>query len=94
MIGDPTLVQHLDRACVQTARPRGLDLLSQAPLDDGHVNPCECQFGRQHHPCRTTSGDHHRMLGHTHTPVICRYQCTHFGPPIPLSRPDRSHVTT
>jgi hypothetical protein len=39
------------------------------PLDDRDVDPRQGQLGRQHDPRRTAAGDHHRMLGHGHTPV-------------------------
>ena len=51
---------------VQTARARAGEVLAGAPLDDGDVDPRQRQLARQHQPCRTSSGDHHRMLGHTH----------------------------
>ena len=34
-------------------------------LDDRDVDLRQRQLSRQHHPRRTASGDHHRMLGHT-----------------------------
>jgi hypothetical protein len=39
------------------------------PLDDRDVDLRQRQLGRQHHPRRTTSGDHHSMLGHTRPPI-------------------------
>jgi hypothetical protein len=45
------------------------EVLAGAPLDDGNVDTRQRQLARQHQPCRTSSGDHHRMLGHRHTPV-------------------------
>ena len=44
---------------------------SGAPLDDRDVDLRQRQLARQHHPRRTSSGDHHSMLGDTH-----------FAPPI------------
>ena len=63
-IGDATLIEHLDRARVQTARARAGELLAGAPLDDRDVDPRQRQLARQHQPGRASSGDHHRMLGH------------------------------
>jgi hypothetical protein len=54
---------------VQTACARAGEVLAGAPLDDGNIDARQRQLARQHQPCRTSSGDHHRMLGHRHTPV-------------------------
>ena len=63
-LGDPTLIQHLDRACVQPARPRTgtLDLRARSPLQHDCLDPGECELGRQHHPGRPTSDDHDGSL--------------------------------
>ena len=61
-IGDAALIEHLDGARVQTARARADEVLAGAPLDNGDVDARQRQFARQHQPCRTCSGDHHRML--------------------------------
>jgi hypothetical protein len=37
-IRDPSLIEHLDRARVQTACARAPGVLVRAPLDDGNVN--------------------------------------------------------
>jgi hypothetical protein len=55
---------------MQTACARAGELLAGAPLDNGDVNPRQRQLARQHQPWRTSSDDHHRMVGHRHTPVI------------------------
>ena len=68
-ISDPALVENLDGPCVQPARTRASEFLVGAPLDDGDVDARQRQLARQHQPCRTSSGDHHRMLGHRHTPI-------------------------
>ena len=68
-IGDPTLIQHLDRARVKAAGPRAGEHVIGTPLDDRDVDLRQRQLGRQHHPRGTASGDDHRMLGHRHTPV-------------------------
>jgi hypothetical protein len=62
----PTLIEDVDGACVQTARARADEVLAGAPLDNRDVDPRQRQLARQHQPCRTSSGDHHRMLGHRH----------------------------
>jgi len=62
-LGDSALVEQLDRARVQTAGARAGELLALAPLDDGEVDTREGELSRQHHPCRTASGDHYRVLG-------------------------------
>ena len=61
-VGDPALVEHLDRPRVQPARPRAGKVLVRAPLDDRHVDPRERQLPRQHQPRRAAADDHHRML--------------------------------
>ena len=69
-IRDATLIEHLDRARVQTACARAGEVLVGAPLDNGDVDPRQRQLGRQHQPRRTSSGDHHRVLGHRHPPIV------------------------
>jgi hypothetical protein len=64
-IGDPTLIQHLDRAREKAARPGAHELMIGTPLDDRDVDLRQRQLGRQRHPRRTSSDDHHRMLIHT-----------------------------
>jgi len=54
---------------MQTARACASEVLVGAPLDDGNVDARQRQPARQHQPCRTSSGDHHRMPGHSHTPA-------------------------
>src|SRR5215204_576141 len=54
---------------MQTACARAGEVLAGAPLDNGNVHARQRQLGRQHQPRRASSGDHHRMLGHSHTPV-------------------------
>jgi len=68
-IGDSTLIEHLDRARMQTAGTRAGEVLVGTPLDNGNVHARQRQLARQHQPGRTSSGDHHRMLGHRHTPA-------------------------
>src|SRR5207244_930720 len=52
----------------RTPRENG-EVLAGAPLDDGNVDARQRQLARQHQPCRTSSGDHHRTLGHRHTSI-------------------------
>jgi hypothetical protein len=61
-ISDPTLIEHLDRARLKTARATADEHVIRTPLDDGDVNLRQRQLGRQHHPRRTASGDYHRVL--------------------------------
>ena len=68
-IGDSALIEDLDGARVQAARARADELLAGAPLDNGNVDARQRQLARQHQPRRTSSGDHHRMLGHRHPPI-------------------------
>ena len=58
-IGDPALVQYLDRACVQTAGAGAEQLPVGTPLDDRDVDARERQLARQHHSRRAASGDDH-----------------------------------
>jgi hypothetical protein len=51
------------------SRARADEVLAGASLDNGNVDPRQRQLARQHQPRRTSSGDHHRMLGHSHTPA-------------------------
>jgi hypothetical protein len=55
---------------VQTACARAGEVLAGAPLDNGDVDARQRQLTRQHQPRRTSSDDHHRMVGHRHTPVV------------------------
>jgi hypothetical protein len=68
-VGDPALIEDLDGARVQTARAQAGEVVTGAPLDNGNVDPRQRQLARQHQPRRTSSGDHRRMLGHSHTPA-------------------------
>src|ERR671917_339313 len=54
---------------MQTACARAGEVLAGAPLDDGNVDARQRQLARQHQPRRTSSGDHHRLLGHSRTPA-------------------------
>ena len=63
-ISDSALIEHLDGARMQTACARAGEVLAGAPLDNGDVDARQRQLARQHQPCRASSGDHHRMVGH------------------------------
>ena len=65
-IGNAALIEDLEGARVQAARARAGEILAGAPLDNGDVDARQRQLARQHQPCRTSAGDHHRMLAHTH----------------------------
>ena len=65
-VSDPTLIEHLDRARVKAAGPRAGEHVIGTPLEHRDVDLRQRQLGRQHHPRRTASGDHHRMLSRTH----------------------------
>src|SRR5215213_2991037 len=54
---------------MQTACARAGEVLAGAPLDYSDVDPRQRQLGREYQPRRTSSGDHHRMLGHSRTPA-------------------------
>ena len=82
-IGDPALIQHLDRARVNSAGPRVGEHVIGTPLDDRDVDLRQRQLGRQHHPRRTASGDDHRMLRHRHTPLGTRRMTRAFRSSIP-----------
>jgi hypothetical protein len=55
---------------VQAACARAGEVLAGAPLNDGNVDLGQGQLARQHQSRRTSSGDHHRMLGHSHAPAV------------------------
>ena len=65
-VGDPALIENLDRARLQAACARAGEVLIRAPLDDGDIDSGQCQLARKHQPRRTAAGDHHGMLGHRH----------------------------
>ena len=79
--GDPALVEDLDRARVDATGPRVAELVVGARLDDRHVDLRQRQLSRQHHSRRTTSGDHHVVLGH-HDPVGFFEIFAHSLPPV------------
>ena len=60
-LGHAPLVEHLDRADVQTAGARAVEVLGRSPFDDDDVGAGQRQLGRQHQARRTATGDHHRM---------------------------------
>jgi hypothetical protein len=68
-VGDAALIENLDGAGVKSTRARSGELDARAPLDNGDVDARQCQLARQHQPCRTSAGNHHRMFGHRHTPI-------------------------
>src|SRR5438094_3709475 len=55
---------------MQTACALAGELLVGAPLDNSDVDLRQRQLARQHQPGRTASDNHHRMLGHRHTPAL------------------------
>jgi hypothetical protein len=61
---DAALIEHFDRAGVQTAGARAVDILTGASFDDDDVDPGQRQLARQHQPGRAAACDHHRMFGH------------------------------
>ncbi len=63
-IGDPALIEDLDRARVQAARARAGEVLAGAPFDEGDIDAGERQLAREHEPRRPRSDDHHGVLGH------------------------------
>jgi hypothetical protein len=69
-VGDATLVEHLDRAGVETPGPRAVEVLAGAAFDDDDVDPRQRQLRRQHHPGRPATRDRHRVLGHRRTPPV------------------------
>ncbi len=67
-IGDPALIENLDRARVQTTRTPALQLLARTPLHNPNIHTRQRQLTRQHQPRRTTPSNHHRMLCHVVSP--------------------------
>jgi hypothetical protein len=74
-IGDPALIEHLDRARVKTAGPGADEHVIGPPLDEYGLDPGQRQLGRHHHPSRAGPGDRHRMFAQRKSP--------HFAPPVP-----------
>jgi hypothetical protein len=64
-IRDPTLVEDLDAARVQTARARIGQLLAGAPLANGHIDTRQRQLSRQHQPRRPSPRDKNSVPGHS-----------------------------
>ncbi len=67
-VGDPSLVEHLDRPRVEAPGTGAGPLVGGAALEHHDVRSREGQLGRQHHPRRTSSGDRHGVIGHRHAP--------------------------
>jgi hypothetical protein len=65
-LGDAALVEHLDRAGVETPGARSVDLRSGSPLDDDDVDPGQSELARQHQPGGAASRDDHGMLRCSH----------------------------
>src|SRR5581483_1911896 len=65
-VGDTALVEHLDRACMQTAGARADEVLARSTLDDRDVDPGEGELAREHQARRTASRDHDGMRVHRH----------------------------
>ncbi len=68
--GDATLVEDLDRAGVEPARPRAGEFRRRAPLDNRNVYTRQRQFPGQHHPRRPAADDYHRVLPHVAAPRL------------------------
>ena len=83
-ISDATLIEHLDRARVKTARSRADQHMIGTTLEERDIDPRQRQLSRQHHACRTTSSDHHGMLGLRHASAVYVDSSTHFVPPISM----------
>jgi hypothetical protein len=62
--GDSALIEYLDGTRVQPTRSGAGEVLVGTPLDYGDINASQSQLARQHQTCRTSSGDHYRMLCH------------------------------
>ena len=82
-VGDPSLVEHLDRPRMQAPGTRPGELVGGAALEHHDVPSREGQLGRQHHPRRTPSGDHHGVIGHRHAPSPRVQKNTHHLAPPP-----------
>src|SRR5262249_16798532 len=62
-LGDSTLIEHLDGACVQTTRTRAGKVLAFALLHDDDVDARQRELSRQHQARWPASGNHHCVLG-------------------------------
>jgi hypothetical protein len=51
---------------LKTAGATADEHVIRTPFDDDDVDLRQRQLSRQHHPRRTASGDHHRMLSLAH----------------------------
>src|SRR6185437_1778795 len=54
---------------MQASRAGADDLRARAPFDNRDVDTRQRELGRQHHPRRTSTANHHRMLRHRWPPV-------------------------
>ncbi len=81
-LGDTALIEHLDRACVQAARPGVPEHMVGTPLEDHQIDPCERELGGEHHPRRARPHDRHRVLApqRSSTPVH-RFDVPHIAAP-------------
>jgi hypothetical protein len=61
-IGDAPLIEHLDRARVQTARARAREFLVGASLDNRNIDARQRQLTRQHQSRWSSADDHHRVF--------------------------------
>ena len=68
-VGDAALVEDLEGARRQASCARTGERLTSAALEDRHVDACQRQLARQHQPCRTAPGNHHRRLAHRRPPA-------------------------
>src|SRR6185437_1458781 len=79
---------------VQTTCARAGEVLAGAPLDDGNFAPRQRQLARQHQPGRTSSDNHHRMLGHRHTPAGTTPVATSASHPSAAAQSGGAHTRT
>jgi hypothetical protein len=61
-IGDAALIEHLDRARMQTAGARAGEVLRGAPLDDGNVDMRQRQLAGEHQAGGAAAGDQYRVF--------------------------------
>ena len=62
---------------VQAASTRAGEGLTGTPLDNDGVHARQRQLARQHQTRRTSSGNHHRVLGHRHRPIDMKRRSDH-----------------
>jgi hypothetical protein len=68
-IGNSSLIENFDGACLQPTGPRSVEFLRGPALNDCDVNAGKGEFAGEHQPCWTSTRYDDRVLRHVRAPL-------------------------